>query len=610
METATVNSFEGRGGYGNAVTPSTQWSSNQGMPQDLVSNFGNTQGFNSQTGCPNYNQERVHLCQERANEAEASLHKYREITQNLQQQNNRLAEIIWASKAQYDTLKQRTDYYETSTASRRLVELGSENKQIKEQLASLQYENAQLKKENQRLMFSQGKYKGKARPDAVVATDLLRSLGPSDTRDGTPEARTHQEVPAQLPRSISQAPHASPARIAETCSVTTSHEQGPPSAATGPSSICSDGYFEQIGANSPNEPPTASLTFDHVETPSSKFHGDTKVSPYLDPTRIDGFPTTLAHASSATTTIDLTDDSLHSADVPIVSASLTQTLLPPTQSLSSQEAENSQSQVEIRTNFSKKDLTWLQGHHPGRITSDYRTNFGSCRSSNSSSMRLPIPDASRAGSTAKRTEDDSGNESTPNEAPKKQAPKKLSTKRSTKQAAYSKKQDKVRKSNDAANPQPEQSSPISASASNGGKKGRNSAKVQKRQEQSRKSLAQNQQHITQDPLDDGMHENGSGIRPNSSANIERTPSGMPLDSLFEDEMDVDRDPATEGFDSTQRAEESKEEGETSSSQDSTKQGSEDTQDAMDETEGDCDPVFLARLEAQLAADAEEESEEE
>ena len=553
METPITYAFQGQPGYNNAVTPVPNRANNPVTSQRPHTNLADRQG---------------------SNKPEATLSEYIRIIGSHGNRIKMLEHMLNEKREWCDNLAQTNRYYETSMASKRLVYLEHERIHTQRRIAALQHENTELKAKNQCLNSENQKLVGKLRPDVAIANDMLQGSGPSSTGGGSSQVGNNTKISMQSSRSTSWAFRTSPSKIGQTCPAANQNEQEPPNAAFSSLSDSCNGVPGPGAAESPIDPTTASLTNNNPETRTSDYCGDPSVNQSLGPASIDDIPNTAGDGSSKAITIDLTNDSMQSSDAHDASPPFAKGTFSQPQRLPALSADIPQAQLEFCNEFSKKNLLWLKGHHPGRITRDYGANFGSC-----SSMRLPNATVANGGTTTQETQV-FGNEAKKGGTQKEQAQKEHLAKRPLKQAAYSERKNETRESNKAINQQAGQNTQTSGSVPNRGKKARKSAKVQKRQQQSQKSPNQDQPKITENRPDGGLRENGAELQQLAYTDIEMKSSEMDLDSLFEDEMDVSQNAAMHVFD--------------------------DAREAMDTTEADHDAEIAAILEAELTAEVENE----
>lgn len=507
--------------------------------------------------------------------------KYTGFRENLMDQmarkdfeHQKLAQYIELLEQQEADLSRRLRSHERGEIFQRLQQMGTQLSPMRKRITDLKRQNTELERTNQRLLSEMQKLAAKPRPDAAIAKDILQKAEPppADLLDSHVDGNQHN-----TPQSPS-----SPSLVSQTrCPNEASTSPTTPNQMKETAVTRRNGYLNSEAIATANGHFAIPLSTNFPAMPISMGQLASDV-----PQRFENAPYFTGSSGTANVpcnkvTIDLTNDSMQPSDPCNTSDTTMQGLLAHAQPLPVQIPQDLQSHVKFTAEFSKKPLTWLDGNHPGKVSSTYGMNFGLA-----SGKKSPQEQPSNAqGALPKKVKGVFDAAASVRKPHKEQTQKEQGEKRRVKQAEHSRKDAQKKRAEKARAKQSESSSQTAARALDGGKQPRKSAKQQKRQDRAREPLEQFQRRVSQEPVAQSHEDCTDG----------------------QEDMEWDQDLIIEDPDSVRDAE-GVEDG--FENQDLIIEDPDSVQNAGGVEGGfDDDDAFAAALEAQMTADAEAEQEE-
>ena len=445
------------------------------------------------------------------------LHDYRNITKmyedkmrDLHSQNANLVQ-------QYKVIQQ-----ENASLRRNASIIHRKQREASEQLQRLTTENAELRKRHQFLAFELNKLTSKPRSDALIANDILQHLGSGVASN--PHCAGSGRITS------------APSYNHQTCLSGNASTNLHSSLPNGTSQTATSSYIKtRVPASSSacidlEDTSRTCITTPLCENPSGiPSLEDQVASTGFQSLQSDAGSKNAANNSSEKITIDLTDDFSPSTGNCGATEPTAPDETPKNQSSPVDPAENLQSQADFMQKFSKKDLGWLQGHHPGRIGKS-GVNFGL-----PSKITNPNIEKTREkiAVTPKRV-----HQVVPAliQVQKQDSETGKAVEKKRKRADYSEESNQKKKAKVKQVKQSAQTSQASSSVSGYVKQSRKSAKIQKRQVSSHEPQAEARSQIRQESL--GSKSLEESARDQQSI-INR--SDMSADSEMENESVEDQD---------------------------------------------------------------------
>ena len=556
IRTPPREQFRSRAAHDNPIIPTLQQHNGQMLQEGPSHGHTDVKVFDTEGAASSSGWQQPWQPQQWIDEAESHLRKYKTDIRALQDQiaqdgrkRRELEQSLEEAQQRCNALVERTRFHETGEAAQRLHTLEFANMRLQQQTVALTHENSKLRRNNARLCSEMERLVTKPRSDVLLAKNILQNL------ESTAASGQRLEVNNNQDTSPTSTVCGSRQLQSPTVPNPKLHEQVSPTVAFGQADMAVLHL-----ANGHSESEAAACIINSLSTHIPKCPSSPMTHPHLQGGSSNSHAGNMANMSPEKVTIDLTHDLSLFSDTCTAAAPHVQETYIQVQPSPAETPQDMQAHGNFTTQFSKKDLNWLEGNHPGRVGSEYSTNFGS-----SSSRKVPAIKPAKTGDLPSKTKCVSNAEAPQTGTNKEQTRQHDIERKRAKQAAYSKKhREKKKKAN-------EQSQRALS---------RKSTDTQKHRKQNRQSPGQAQRQVTQNTLDERLYKEGPDDEHVAHVPHEEPPSSMELDSLFEDDMDSG--PGSHTKDSYEG------------------------QDTEDTNNGYEDHEFAKRLEAALAAETEAE----